>query len=70
MPNPSVKLGALDLNLLVVFDAVMQERNVNDPIKEGSRRLMLDEQPSLPWIGRLIASFRSIHVSTQFLIGS
>jgi DNA-binding transcriptional LysR family regulator len=28
MPNPSVKLGALDLNLLVVFDAVMQERNV------------------------------------------
>jgi hypothetical protein len=41
MPNPSVKLGALDLNLLVVFDAVMQERNVNDPIKEGSRRLMV-----------------------------
>src|SRR6201981_2412976 len=28
MPTPSVKLGALDLNLLVVFDAVMQERNV------------------------------------------
>jgi DNA-binding transcriptional LysR family regulator len=28
MPSPSVKLGALDLNLLVVFDAVMQERNV------------------------------------------
>jgi DNA-binding transcriptional LysR family regulator len=25
---PEVKLGALDLNLLVVFDAVMQERNV------------------------------------------
>jgi hypothetical protein len=25
---PVVKLGALDLNLLVVFDAVMQERNV------------------------------------------
>jgi len=25
---PSVKLGAIDLNLLVVFDAVMQERNV------------------------------------------
>jgi DNA-binding transcriptional LysR family regulator len=28
MPAPSVKLGAIDLNLLVVFDAVMQERNV------------------------------------------
>src|SRR5258705_6385908 len=28
MPTPSVKLGAVDLNLLVVFDAVMQERNV------------------------------------------
>ena len=26
--TPSVKLGAIDLNLLVVFDAVMQERNV------------------------------------------
>jgi DNA-binding transcriptional LysR family regulator len=25
---PAVKLGAIDLNLLVVFDAVMQERNV------------------------------------------
>jgi hypothetical protein len=25
---PEVKLGALDLNLLVVFDVVMQERNV------------------------------------------
>ncbi len=28
MPTPSVKLGAIDLNLLVVFDAVMQERHV------------------------------------------
>src|ERR1700742_5193557 len=28
MPASSVKLGAIDLNLLVVFDAVMQERNV------------------------------------------
>jgi DNA-binding transcriptional LysR family regulator len=28
MPPASVKLGAIDLNLLVVFDAVMQERNV------------------------------------------
>jgi DNA-binding transcriptional LysR family regulator len=28
MPTPSVKLGAIDLNLLVVFDALMQERNV------------------------------------------
>jgi DNA-binding transcriptional LysR family regulator len=28
LPTPSVKLGAIDLNLLVVFDAVMQERNV------------------------------------------
>ncbi len=28
MPTPSVKLGAIDLNLLVVFNAVMQERNV------------------------------------------
>jgi DNA-binding transcriptional LysR family regulator len=28
MTVPAVKLGAIDLNLLVVFDAVMQERNV------------------------------------------
>jgi DNA-binding transcriptional LysR family regulator len=28
MATSSVKLGAIDLNLLVVFDAVMQERNV------------------------------------------
>src|SRR5258706_11171279 len=28
MATPTVKLGAIDLNLLVVFDAVMQERNV------------------------------------------
>jgi len=28
MPTPSPKLGAIDLNLLVVFDAVMQERSV------------------------------------------
>src|SRR3954454_21753561 len=28
MPTPSVKLGTIDLNLLVVFDAVMRERNV------------------------------------------
>jgi DNA-binding transcriptional LysR family regulator len=28
MPTPGVKLGAMDLNLLVVFDAVMRERNV------------------------------------------
>src|SRR5437868_12441628 len=28
LPTPSVKLGAIDLNLLVVFDSVMQERNV------------------------------------------
>jgi hypothetical protein len=28
VPPPSVKLGAIDLNLLVVFDALMQERNV------------------------------------------
>ena len=28
MSTPSLKLGAIDLNLLVVFDAVMQERNV------------------------------------------
>src|SRR3954468_18312185 len=28
LPTPSVKLGAIDLNLLVVFDAVMRERNV------------------------------------------
>ncbi|MFL6795777.1 MAG: LysR family transcriptional regulator [Xanthobacteraceae bacterium] len=28
MRSPAVRLGAIDLNLLVVFDAVMQERNV------------------------------------------
>src|SRR3982074_812880 len=28
LPTPSVKLGAIDLNLLIVFDAVMRERNV------------------------------------------
>ena len=36
---PAVKLGAIDLNLLVVFDAVMQERSVT---VAGHTR-MLDE---------------------------
>src|SRR5438128_2930831 len=34
MATSSVKLAAIDLNLLVVFDAVMQERNVT---RAGSR---------------------------------
>jgi DNA-binding transcriptional LysR family regulator len=42
MPTPSVKLGAIDLNLLVVFDAVMQERNVT----RAGRRLGLS-QPAM-----------------------
>src|SRR5450631_2695731 len=39
---PEVKLGAIDLNLLVVFDAVMQERNVTRAV----RRLGLS-QPAM-----------------------
>ena len=39
---PEVKLGALDLNLLVVFDAVMQERNVT----RAAQRLGLS-QPAM-----------------------
>ena len=39
---PGVKLGAIDLNLLVVFDAVMQERNVT----RAGQRLGLS-QPAL-----------------------
>src|SRR5882762_2374485 len=42
MARPSVKLGAIDLNLLVVFDAVMQERNVT----RADRRLGLS-QPAM-----------------------
>ena len=38
----SVRLGALDLNLLVVFDAVMQERSVT----RAGRRLGLS-QPAM-----------------------
>ena len=42
MPTPSLKLGAIDLNLLLVFDAVMQERNVT----RAGRRLGLS-QPAM-----------------------
>src|SRR5437016_4202007 len=42
MPTPSVKLGAIDLNLFVVFDAVMQERNVT----RAGQRLNLS-QPAM-----------------------
>jgi DNA-binding transcriptional LysR family regulator len=38
----NMKLGAIDLNLLVVFDAVMQERNVT----RAGRRLGLS-QPAM-----------------------
>jgi DNA-binding transcriptional LysR family regulator len=40
--SPAVKLGTIDLNLLVVFDAVMQERNVT----RGGQRLGLS-QPAM-----------------------
>jgi len=42
LARPSVKLGAIDLNLLVVFDAIMQERNVTS----AGRRLGLS-QPAM-----------------------
>src|ERR1700734_464848 len=42
MATPVVKLSAIDLNLLVVFDAVMQERNVT----RAGRRLGLS-QPAM-----------------------
>src|SRR5437879_7909073 len=42
LPTPVVKLGAIDLNLLVVFDAVMQERSVT----RAGRRLGLS-QPAM-----------------------
>src|SRR5437016_18722 len=42
LPAPAVKLGAIDLNLLVVFDAIMQERNVT----RAGRRLALS-QPAM-----------------------
>lgn len=42
MAAPAVKLSALDLNLLVVFDALMQERNVT----KAASRLALS-QPAL-----------------------
>jgi DNA-binding transcriptional LysR family regulator len=42
LPNPSVNLSAIDLNLLVVFDAVMQERSVT----RAGRRLALS-QPAM-----------------------
>lgn len=42
MPAPGVRLSAIDLNLLVVFDALMQERNVT----KAAGRLALS-QPAL-----------------------
>src|SRR6201990_1662074 len=39
---PAMKLGAIDLNLLVVFDAVMRERNVT----RAGQRLALS-QPAM-----------------------
>src|SRR4051812_6813204 len=42
LPTSNTKLGAIDLNLLVVFDAVMEERNVT----RAGRRLGLS-QPAM-----------------------
>ena len=42
MARPGVRLGAIDLNLLVIFDALMQERNVT----KAAARLALS-QPAL-----------------------
>jgi len=50
MPTPSPKLGAIDLNLLVVFDAVMQERSVT---RAGTRLGLSQPAMSLKVADRL-----------------
>jgi DNA-binding transcriptional LysR family regulator len=49
MAKPAVRLGAIDLNLLVVFDAVMQERNVT----RAARRLGMSQPALSHALGRL-----------------
>lgn len=59
MPNPGVKLGAIDLNLLVVFDAVMQERNVT----RAGQRLGLSQ----PAMSHALARLRSMLKDDLFI---
>src|SRR5712664_789837 len=49
MAAPGVKLNAIDLNLLVVFDALMLERNVT----RAARRLALSQPALSHALGRL-----------------
>src|SRR6266496_5925841 len=54
-----VKLGAIDLNLLVVFDAVMQERSVT----RAGRRLGLSQ----PAISHALARLRHMLKDALFI---
>jgi len=49
MTAPGIRLSAIDLNLLVVFDALMQERNVT----KAARRLALSQPALSHALGRL-----------------
>ena len=49
MTAPGIQLSAIDLNLLVVFDALMQERNVT----KAARRLALSQPALSHALGRL-----------------
>ena len=49
MAAPAIRLSAVDLNLLVVFDALMQERNVT----RAARRLALSQPALSHALGRL-----------------
>jgi DNA-binding transcriptional LysR family regulator len=49
MPRPAVRLSAIDLNLLVVFDAVMRERNVT----RAAQRLGLSQPATSHALARL-----------------
>src|SRR5258708_10266245 len=57
LPTPVVKLSAIDLNLLVVFDAVMQERNVT----RSGQRLGLSQPAMSHALTRLRHMLRSLH---------
>ena len=67
LPTPTeVKLGALDLNLLVVFDAVMQERNVP---RAGQRRGLT--QPAMSHaLSRLRHMLKGTSNNDDFFVGS
>jgi hypothetical protein len=64
MPTPSVKLAAIDFNLLVVFDAVMQERNVT----RAGQRLGLS-QPAMSHALTLLRYMLPAHCWLRELVG-